>query len=390
MKIRKKFIPVAAPWLTRAELNEVWDSMQSGWVTLGPKTHRFEEAIKDYTKAKFAIGTNSCAASLHLAIEALDLAEGDEVIVPAFTFAATLNAVLYSKATPILVDVDEATMNISVEAITKAITRKTKAIMVVHYAGYPADMDEIVALAKKHKIVVIEDAAHALGTKYHGKMVGNIGDITCYSFHPIKNITTGDGGMITTNDEALAEIMTRKRLAGMSKEAWKRATKAGSWYYEITTLGYKYNMNDIQAGIGIVQLKKLEDFIARRETIAQVYNKAFSNVKELVIPVSGDKTMRVARNLYALRVVPEMLHKNRDEIIELMREYNVGSNVYFIPLYHHPYYHKRLGYSPKDFPVCEKLYESVINIPLFPKMSDQDATYVAKTITTIVQSIRKH
>lgn len=389
MKVVKKFIPVAAPWFTKDELREVWDSMQSGWVTLGPKTHQFEEAITKYTKAKFAIGTNSCAAALHLAVDSLGLKEGNEVIVPAYTFAATLNAVLYGKARPVLVDSDEETCNVGVEAIERAINRETKAIMVVHYGGYPCDMDAFLALAKKHKLYVIEDAAHALGTKYHGKMVGSIGDVTCFSFHPIKNITTGDGGMVTTNNEELADLIRRKRLAGMGKEAWKRAAKTGSWQYEITTLGYKYNMNDIQAAIGLVQLKKLEDFIKRREAIANMYNKAFQSIEQLITPVSGDKNIHHARNLYPLRIRPEMLRLSRDEIIEKLREHNIGTNVYFIPLYRQPYYKKLLGYTPRQFPIAEKLFASLINIPMFPKMTDTEVEYVANVISDVVQKATK-
>ncbi len=384
MKVAKQFIPVSQPWLTKDELREVWDAMQSGWVTLGPKTHQFEEAIQKYTGAKFAIGTNSCAAALHLAVAALELKPGDEVIVPAFTFAASINPILYEGATPVMVDSDEATFNIDPVAAKNAITRKTKAIIIVHYGGYPAAMDELLALARKHNITIIEDAAHALGASYNGKKIGNIGDISCFSFHAIKNITTGDGGMVTTNNEKFADIMTKKRLQGMSKEAWKRATKAGSWYYEIDMLGYKYNMNDIQAAMGVVQLKKLDNFISRREEIAQLYDEAFADIEELITPVNGSKKIKHARNLYPLRLRLEKLKIDRDEFIEKMRDANIGSNVYFIPLYRQPLYAKLLKVKQREFPIAEMLYNSLIDLPMYPKMKNLQVRQVIATVKEIV------
>ena len=382
----KKFLPFAQPLFGEEEKKEVLEAMDSGWVTLGPKTKQFEEDFAKYIGTKHAVALTSCTAALQLALMVAGVGPGDEVITTPFTFAATSNAIIHVGAKPVYVDVEETTFNIDASKIEEKITKKTKAIVPVHYAGHPVDLDTINAIAKKHNLHVIEDAAHAVGTEYKGKKVGNFGNMTCYSFHPIKNMATGDGGMITTNNDAYAERLSQLRLHGMSKDAWKRHSASGSWKYDILEPGFKYNMTDIAAALGIHQLRKLDGFIDTRVEYAKIYNKAFSKIKEITIPYEA-KNIKHCWNLYTVRVNTKNLSISRDEIIEELKKQNVGVSVYFIPLHYFTYY-KSLGYKEGDFPVSEKIYNDIISLPLYPKMTKEEVVEVTKILTDIIVTHR--
>lgn len=389
--MRQTFLPFSTPCIGEEEIAEVIDSLRSGWITTGPKTKRFEEEFREYIGARHAIAVNSCTAALHIALAALGIGPGDEVIVPTFTFCSTANVVVHLGARPVLVDVGED-FNVTPEAIERAITPKTKAIIPVHYGGQPCDLEAIYAIAADHNLPVVEDAAHAVGATYHGHKIGSdslrpaTGDlriVTCFSFYATKNMTTGEGGMITTADDELAERMRLLSLHGMSRDAWKRYTSAGSWYYEVVMAGYKYNMTDIQAALGIHQLRKLDDFIAARQRIASLYDQAFADVPEVETPlVHPDRSH--AYHLYAIRLNLERLTIDRAQFIEELKALNIGTSVHFIPVHLHPYYRQTFGYRPGDFPIAERLYERVISLPIFPKMTENDVADVVEAVKTVV------
>ncbi len=385
---KRAYIPLSAPVLEKEEKKAVVEALSSGWVTLGPKTAEFEEQFRLFTGAPFASAVSSATAGIHLALIAAGIGPGDEVIAPAFTFAATINPVIHVGATPVLVDIRRDTYNIDVSKLVGAVTKKTKAIIPVHYGGQSADMDPILSLARKHNCIVIEDAAHALGTKYKGKMIGSFGDMAVFSFHPIKNITTGDGGMVTTAIEEYDKNVRLNRLHGMNKEAWKRFTQAGSWYYEITSPGFKYNMTDISAAIGIEQMKKLDMFLARRREYALLYTEEFHVTEEISTPyVNPDSTH--SWNLYSVLLDPSRLTISRDEFIEELKKYSIGASVYFLPLHMHPYYRDTYHFKKGQFPNAEWVYERILSLPLSPKMTEADVRYVAKTVKRLIHEYRR-
>jgi len=384
----KKYIHFAQPLFGTEEKKEVIKALDSGWVTLGPGTKEFEDQFAKYTGAKYAVGLSSCTAALHLALIAAGIKPGDEVITTIFTFAASINPVLILGGKPVLVDIDEQTMNIDVNLIEKAITKKTKVIIPMHYGGYPCNMDAIRKIAKKYNLIIIEDAATAIGTTYKGKKVGNIGDMTCFSFHPIKNMSTGDGGMVTTNNKSLADRIMLLRLHGMSKEAWKRHTAAGSWKYDIVEPGFKYNMTDIQAALGRVQLKRLDGFIKTRKQYAHIFDKELAKIPEIKIPVHSNDS-GTAYNLYTIRIDTRNLSVNRDEIVELLKQEQIGVSVYYIPLYEFSYFRNNLKLKKSDFPKAEAVYQSMMSLPLYPKMNLKDVDRVIKTLSDIIKKHRK-
>ena len=378
----KDFLPPFKPFIGEEEINEVVDTLKSDWITMGPKTLKFEELFKGHIGSKFAISLNSCTAGLHLSLASLNIGEGDEVITTPYTFAATGNVIVHQRAKPVFVDIDKETYNINVDEIENAITDKTKAIIPVHYAGHPCEMDKILKIAKDYDLYIIEDAAHALGTEYKGKKIGTIGDTTSFSFYATKNITTGEGGMVTTNNKKTAEKIKILRLHGISRDAWKRYSSEGSWYYEIIECGYKYNMTDIQASIGIHQLKKVESMRKRREEIAKIYNDEFENIDELIIPTTK-KYVKHAWHLYPLLIDTKKLNISRNKFIEELKKQNIGSSVHFIPLHLHPFYRKTFGYKKGDFPNAEWVYEREISLPIYPKMTDDDVIDVVSAVKKI-------
>lgn len=350
---------------------------------MGPKTMEFEKRFGQYIGSRNAVSMNSCTACLHLALKMIDLKEGDEVIVPTITFTATAEVIAYFRAVPVLVDVDEETCNIDVKKIEEKITSRTKAIIAVHFAGQPCDMDELTDIAERHHLFVIEDAAHAIPAWYKGRAIGTIGDITCFSFYATKTLATGEGGMVTTGNDEWAERMKILRLHGISKDAWKRYTKEGSWFYEVIDAGYKYNMTDIQAALGLAQLSKVEWMWRRRGEIAKRYTESFQEYREMSLPaVKPDRES--AWHLYTIRLDPGRFSGGRDRFIEELKSRGVSTSVHFIPLYRHPYYRNTYGYDRKGFPVSEKIFERTVSLPLYPGMADEEIRWVTESVADVL------
>ncbi len=393
------FLPFSQPSIGKEEISEVIDVLKSGWITTGPKVKLFEEEFAKYIGCKHAIAVNSCTAGLHLALEAIGIREGDEVITSPMTFAATGEVIRYLNAKPLFVDLDPATMNLDVEALKDIVERKCgsgntaklKAIVPVHYAGYPCDMDAIMALASRYNLRVVEDAAHAFPTSYKRRMIGTIGDISCFSFYATKNITTGEGGMITTENEEFADRARIMSLHGISKDAWKRYMAEGSWYYEIIAPGYKYNFTDIAAALGIAQLKKTDIFMNRRRQIADMYHEAFQGLDELDLPLANgeEKGTTHSWHLYVIRLNLQRLAIDRNKFIDELRRKGIGTSVHFIPLHLHPYYRDTYGYQPDDFPVAYETYQRIVSLPIYPRMSDGDVQKVVDAVTDIVTTHKK-
>jgi dTDP-4-amino-4,6-dideoxygalactose transaminase len=383
-----QFLPFHVPEIGEDEIRSVVETLKSGWLTTGVKVKRFEEDFAKYLGCGHAIALNSCTAALHLALEAVGIEEGDEVIVPTMTFTATAEVVLYFKAKPVLVDCLPDTFNIDPDRIEQAITPKTKAIIPVHFGGQPCDMEPILEIARRHKLYVIEDAAHALPAKYRGNTVGTIGDITCFSFYATKTITTGEGGMATTENPEWAARMRMMSLHGISHDAWKRYTKEGSWYYEVLSPGFKYNLTDIGAAIGIEQLKKCDLFGAARKRIATAYNEGFANLPEIQTPVCASDVQH-AWHLYVIQLDLERLKINRHQFIEALREAGIGTSVHFIPLHLHPYYRDKFAYTAKDFFQASAVYERIISLPIYPNMTHADADRVVSAVRSLAKQYRQ-
>lgn len=388
IKPRKKFLPIATAVFGKEEEQEIVDTLRSGWITLGPKTKSFEESLKRYTGAGFAIALNSCSAALHLAMLAIGIKSGDEVITTPFTFAATANAIIHCGGKPVFADIDPRIFNIDPVKIEKAITKKTKAIIPVDYGGQPVDLSVILKIAKRYKLFIVEDAAHSIGAKYKNKNIGTIAHITCFSFHPVKNMTTGDGGAITTNNKKLAEKIMMLRVNGMDKESWKRTTSTGAWDYTISCEGYKYHMNDLAASLGIHQLRKLDGFRKIRENIADAYDLGLKNIPEITIPFR-ESNIQHAHNIYPVLIETKGLTVSRNEIIDKLKQFNVGSIVYFRPLHLQPYFQQTLGYKQGDFPNAEYVFDKLICLPIYPKMKGNDVKYVIKVIKKIIEESRR-
>lgn len=382
------FLPFALPDIGEAEIAEVVDTLKSGWITTGPKTRRFEADFAAYVGAPHALAVNSCTAALHLALEAAGVKPGDEVLVPTMTFAASAEVVRYLDATPVLVDCRSEDLTMDPADAAAKITPRTRVIMPVHYAGSPCDMDAIIPLARQHNLTVIEDAAHALPTLYKGRFVGTIGDITCFSFYATKTVTTGEGGMITTANDAWAERMRIMSLHGISKDAWKRYTASGSWYYEITAPGYKYNLTDIAAALGLHQLRRCREMWEKRRRFAALYTEILGDLPELELPTEQPDTQH-AWHLYVLRLALERLRLNRAEFIEALRERGIGSSVHFIPLHMHPYYRETYGYQPENLPVAAAIYARTVSLPIYSRLSEEDIRRVAGAVREIVAASRR-
>lgn len=361
------------------EAKAVSEVIRSGWLTMGPKTFEFEKDFAKYVGAEHAIAVSTGTAALHLSLEAAGVRADDGVLLPTTTFTATAEAVTYLGARPVLVDIDPVTMNMDSEGASRRITQKTKAIIPVHLGGQPCDMDEILALARMHHLRVIEDAAHALPSEYKGKRVGQISEFTCFSFYATKTLTTGEGGMITTNNSEAADRMRLMRLHGIERDAWKRYRADGSWFYEVLEAGFKYNLTDFQSAIGLVQLSKCDAMRQAREAIAQRYSDAFSSHEELVIPtVQQDRS--TSWHLYILRLRLERLNKDRNGFIEALHHRGVACSVHFIPLHLQPYYQRAWGYQPGDFPNAEKEYLSCLSLPIYPGMTEAEINHVISAV----------
>jgi dTDP-4-amino-4,6-dideoxygalactose transaminase len=384
---RGVFLPFALPDIDSTEIEQVKEALTSGWITTGPKTARFESEFGKAVGARYAIAVNSCTAALHLALEAIGLQPGDEVVTTPYTFAATSEVIRYFGARPVFVDVDPLTFNMDVKLIEAAITPKAKVILPVHIAGLPAEIPAIREIASKHNLRVIEDAAHAFPARYRGTMIGATSDFTCFSFYATKTITTGEGGMICTNSDEWASRCRIMSLHGISKDAWKRYSAEGSWYYEIVAPGYKYNMTDIAAALGLAQLKKAGSMRDRRREIARKYTQAFAQLPEVQIPADPPECEH-AWHLYMLRLNLEMLRIERGRFIEDLKNRNIGCSVHFIPLHIHPYYRETYGYNPEDFPVAYREYMREVSLPIYSKMSDEDVSDVINAVRDIVEKHR--
>ncbi len=386
-KQRIQQIPFNLPSIGEEEIQEVAATLRSGWITSGPRTTAFEQQFAAYVGCRCAVAVNSCTAGLHLALVACDIGPGDEVITTPYTFAATAEVILHTGATPVFVDVEEDGFNINARKIEGAITSRTRAIIPVHFAGEPCDMDEITSIAAKHNLKVIEDAAHAFGATYKGKNIGSISDMTVFSFYATKNLTTGEGGMITTDDPELAHRLRMLSLHGLSHDAWNRYSAAGKWRYDITDLGYKYNMSDIQAAIGLQQLKKYPALQAARKELVRAYREHLMDVEELILPSEARNGVH-AWHLFVVRLAPGSTSLHRDSVIEQLGKFGIGTSVHFIPLHFHSYYRLRYGFAAGDFPNAEKAYAGAISLPLYPSLSLSEVEYVANTLRGIIASAR--
>ncbi len=379
----RPFLPFALPDTGIEEIKEVAEAIESGWVTTGPKTKQFEMEFAAAVGAKHAIAVNSCTAAMHIALEAVGVGKGDEVITTPYTFAATAAVIRYFDATPVFVDVDPETLNIDPARIQAAITGKTKAILPVHIAGLPADMDAIRATADRYHLPVIEDAAHAFPAKYNGSTIGSLSEMTCFSFYATKTITTGEGGMLCTQNDEFAERCRMMALHGISKDAWKRYTAEGSWYYEILSPGFKYNMSDIAAGMGLAQLRKADMMLEKRRAIARAYNAGFSQFPHFQLP-HDDPSHQHAWHLYMLRLNLDMLAIDRALFVEELKKRHIGVSVHFIPLHLHPYYRKLYGCTPGDYPVAYREYLREISLPIYSKMTRSDVEDVIDAVADVL------
>jgi len=387
--MRTTFLPFSTPTIEDAEINEVVDSLKSGWITTGPKVKRFEEAFKAYVGAPYAIPLTSATAGLHLVLLALGIKEGDEIITTPMTFASTVSMIILCGGTPVLADIEAGTLNIDVARIREKITPRTRAIIPVHFAGQACDMDPLFALAKEHGLTVIEDAAHAAGTEYKGKRVGSLDSISIFSFHPNKNITTGEGGMVCTADENLAEEISLMKFHGMSREAWKRFAASGTPNYDILMPGFKYNMMDIQAAIGIHQLPKLDRFIDLRRDVAEFYNREFADVAELALPQYTPYPQRHAWHLYTPLVRIEQLTVDRDRFMEELKKHNIGSGLHYKAIHHHAWYREHLPVADQELPNASYASERILSLPLFPKMTMDDAQDVVEAVKAVIAEFRR-
>jgi len=384
--MRDTFLPFAPPLIGEEEIEEVIDTLRSGWLTTGPKTRQFAEEFATYTQAPEALTVNSCTAALHLSLVALNVGAGDEVITTPLTFAASVNVIEHVGAKPVLVDVEPDTLNIDPQQIERAITGATRAIIAVHYAGHPVELDEIRAIAERHNVHLIEDAAHAIGAAYRGQPIGSGSNPACFSFYATKNLTTGEGGMLTGDDDFLDRARTLS-LHGMSREAWSRYAAGGKWAYDIVAPGYKYNMTDVQAALGLQQLRRFESMQQRRRDIVAQYQTVFENDPAFQTPVCRDHVTH-AWHLYVLRLRNSDLNIDRNSLIDELTARNIGTSVHFIPIHIHSYYANKYGWKPDDFPVAMNNFKRMLSLPLSPKMTDHDVMDVIDAVTDIMASAR--
>lgn len=380
--VRNQYLPYAKQWIDSEDIKAVEEVLQDDFLTTGPKVTQFEQKMAQYVGAKYAVSFINGTAALHAACYAANIQFGDEVITTPLSFVATANCILYHGALPVFADIDPSTYNISPKSIQSLITEKTKAIIPVDFSGQACDYDEILLIAKKNNLIVIEDAAHALGAKYKGKSIGSISDMTMFSFHPVKHITTGEGGIITTNNEEFYEKLVQFRNHGITRDFKKFKNNDGPWFYEMQLLGFNYRLNDIQAALGISQLKKINKFISIRKKYVELYNQAFADMSSIQIPkqLQGSDS---SWHLYVIRLNLEKLSCDRKTIFEALQKENIGINVHYIPIYLHPFY-QSIGYKKGLCPIAEKTYEEIITLPLFPLMSEEDVMDVIKGVKKVI------
>lgn len=372
-------VPFFIPWITKEDRKAVLEALESRWLTGGPRAIEFEKLFADYVGVKYAVSVSSCTAALHLAMRALNIGPGDEVIVPVFTFAATANAPLFCGAKPVFADIDEKTFNISLTDIINKITNKTKAIIVVHYAGQPCDMKEITDVAEDHKLLVVEDCAHALGAEYMKQKTGSLGVIGCFSFYPTKIITTLEGGMVTTNDANIARKIRLLREHGMTKVALEREKEA-TWFYDVEDLGYNYRLNEVQAALGVSQLKRIEDINRRRIEAANYYTEKLKETVGIIPPYEKGDRIHVY-HLYVIRVIKEKFGMNRDELFKKLSRKGIGLSVHYTPLHLLTFYRKTLHHKVEEFPVADQVHKEALSLPLFPTLTKSQIDYVTRELT---------
>jgi dTDP-4-amino-4,6-dideoxygalactose transaminase len=384
---RTAFLSFAPPLIEDEDVQAVAETLRSGWINTGPQAKAFEQAFAAAVGARHAVALQSCTAAMHLALHVVGLQPGDEVLVPSYTFASVGAAVLHSGATPVLVDVRADDFNLDVEQAAAAVGPRTRAVLVTHMGGLPADLDAVHALARQHGLVVIEDAAHAFGSTYRGQPIGRLSDFTCFSFNANKPITTGDGGALCTEHDAWAERCRILGLHGITKDAWKRWTAAGSWYYEVIEPGFKYNMTDLAASLGLAQLAKAERMARRRCEIAAAYDAAFGDHPALQIPTHRPGEAH-AWHLYMLRLHLNHLTLDRAAFVAELKARNIGTSVHYIPLHIQPWYRETYGYRPEDYPVAYREYLREISLPIHPRMTDEDVQDVVVAVLDIAERAR--
>ena len=382
VRTKDNFLVFGAPAIEQAEIDEVVRTMDSGWLGTGPKVKAFEEAVKEYSGAKYAIAVNSCTAALHLSLVAMNLEPGDEVITTPMTFCATVNAIIHAGGTPVLADIDETTLNLAPETLERWITPRTRAILPVHVAGRACDMDGLQQIADKHGLRIIEDCAHAIETEYQGRRVGTFGDFGCLSFYVTKNVVTGEGGMVITNDEESADRIRVLSLHGMSRDAWKRFGKTGYKHYQVIEAGFKYNMMDLQAAIGIHQLSRVDHYWTIRQKHWNRFDAALADFP-ITLPAAPDAEDRHALHLYTVLVDADRCGVSRDEFLERMTLEGIGVGVHYLSIPEHPFYRDRFGWNPEDYPAATRIGRQIVSLPLSAKMSENDVDDVVEAVRRI-------
>lgn len=366
------FLPFSRPLISQAAIDDVVSCLKSGWLTTGPRVAQFTEALKEYFEAPYVLPLTSATAGLHLALLSFDLQPGDEVITTPLTFAATLNTIVLAGGKPVLVDIDPQTLNMDIDQLANAVTERTRVIMPVHFAGLPVDLEPLYDLAEQYNIRVLEDAAHAIGSEYNGKRIGSFGDTQVFSFHPNKNMTTGEGGCVVTRDQALAEQITRLRFHGIDQQAWNRYAKNGSQDYEVVLPGYKYNMMDLQAAIGIHQLRDLSGFITRRNELANRYQEALVDWPQWTLPQLPMYDVLHAWHIYTPLINEDIAEMDRNAFMRAMKDRNIGTGLHYRAVHLYPYYSQTFGFQVGDFPNAENVCERIVSLPLFPGMTDME------------------
>jgi perosamine synthetase len=380
--VRNTMLPYGRQSISEDDIQAVVDVLRSDWLTTGPKVAEFEEALAACVGAKYAVAFSSGTAALHGAVFAAGLKPGDEAITSPLTFAATANCVLYQGARPVFADVSPDTLNLDPDRFAERITPSTRAVLPIDYAGHPADLDPILDLADRHGLTVIEDACHALGAEYKGRRTGSIAHMSVFSFHPVKHVATGEGGMVTTDRADLAESLRRFRNHGISSDARQRHA-SGQWHYEMVLLGFNYRLTDVACALGISQLKNLEANLARRREIAARYSSAFRNIASVIVPTVRPQ-VNPAWHLYPIRINPALLNTDRAHVFRALRAENIGVNVHYIPVHVHPYYRDQFGYRGGEYPVAEAAYEQLISLPMFHGMTDQDVQDVIDALAKVM------
>ena len=385
---RRAYVPFSIPWTDGKEIDQVADSIRSGWLTTGPKARLFEERVRAMVGARHAVAVNSCTAALHLSLVALGVKPGDEIVTSPYTFAATGEAILYLGARPVFADIDPLTLNLDPARVAMALSRRTAALLPVHIAGLPCDLDALGSIARRRRLPIVEDAAHALGAAVEGRPIGSLSDMTCFSFYATKNLATGEGGMVTLDDRRVAERLRRLSLHGLSRDAWKRYTRSGSWRYDVVDLGYKYNLTDVAAAIGLAQFSKFKAIQARRRRLARRYSRLLGSHEAFDLPVEEQSSVH-AWHLYILRLRPGVLRIDRDRFMTLLTARGIGASVHFQPLHLHSYYRRTFGYRRGAFPITERESARALSLPLYPGLSTEAQDRVVGTLIDLADRHRR-